>query len=353
MSAAAHRASKIVSPRNATAFAVVGLTAGTAVMTAAGPGQAETLAQAKAQYQADLGQSEQAGQVYDQQEQAYAQLQQKIDALQGEISQQNQQIATLQKTIGLQAAQQYRNGGMSSTLELALSASPSTYLDKLSGQNQIAVQEAKQLKVIATDQAALKQEQALAATLVQQQQAALAAAKAAKAKAEALTAAAKQLVASLTPAEQAQVNIGSGGKWTHYSGTLPVASGRAAIAVAYAESKVGDEYVYGGNGPNVFDCSGLMQQSWLAAGISIPRTSFEEWDTLPHISRSELQPGDLIYMLEPGASAADGPGHVGMYIGNGMMIHATHPGSYVQWASIDPSSEYYVNMTILGYSTVG
>jgi len=352
MSAAVHRAPKAVTPRKAAAVAVVGLTAGTVAMVP-GSSQALTLAQAKAQYLADEGKAEQAGQVYDQQEAAYAQLQQKINALQNQISTQNAAIAKLKTQVGEQAAAQYRNGGVSESLQLTLSSSPSTYLDKVAGENQIAEQEAEQLSTLKADQATLAQSQALAAQLVKQQQAALTAAHQAKAQADALAKEAKAIVAQLTPAEQQQVNLGSGGMWTHYSGTLPVPTGRNAIAVEYAESKLGDDYVYAGNGPNVFDCSGLMQQAWLAAGVSIPRTSFEEWDTLPHISRSQLQPGDLIYFLEPGASASDGPGHVGMYIGNGMMIHATHPGAYVQWASIDASSAYYVNMTILGYSTVG
>jgi len=348
MSTATHRAPKLITPRKATAVAVVGLSAGTVALVPSSS-QAETLAQAKAQYQQDLSQGEAAGQVYDQEEQAYAQLQQKLDALQGEISQQNQQIATLEQTIGVQAAQQYRNGGVSETLELTLSASPTTYLDKVASQNELASQEAKQLKSIATDQAELKQEQALAATLVQQQQQALAAAKAAKQKANNLTAAAKELVADLTPSEQQEMNIGSGGFWFHYSGELPVPTGRAAIAVAYAESKLGDDYVYGGNGPNVFDCSGLTQESWKAAGVSIPRTSYEQFAELPHISRSQLQPGDLIYFFP----SPEGPSHVAIYIGNNMYIQATHPDSYLEWASLDPSSEYYGNMPIAGYTSVG
>jgi cell wall-associated NlpC family hydrolase len=352
MSNATHRAPKIITPRKATAVAVVGLSAGTVALTAA-PSQAETLAQAKAQYQQDMNQSEAAGQVYDQEEQAYAQLQQKIDALQGEISQQNEQIATLDRTIGLQAAQQYRNGGVSNTLELTLSASPTTYLDKVASQNEMATQEAMQLKTVAADQSQLRQEQALAATLVQQQQQALKAAETAKKQADSLTAAAKELVASLTPAEQVQVDMGSDkdGFWTHYSGTLPVPSGRAAAAVAYAESKVGDIYVTGGNGPNEFDCSGLTQESWKAAGVNIERTSYEQWDTLPHISESQLQPGDLIFFNWN--SAEGGPGHVAIYIGDGMYIQATHPGSYVLWASLNPSSQYYGNMPVVGYAHVG
>jgi cell wall-associated NlpC family hydrolase len=351
MSTATHRAPKAVTPRKATAVAVVGLTAGTVAMIP-GSSQALTLSQAKAQYQADEGKAEAAGQVYDQEEQAYAQLQQKINALQNEISTQNAQVAQLQGAIGSQAAAQYRSSGVSDTLELTLSASPDTYLDKVSGESEIASQEAEQLKTLKADQAQLAQEQALAAQLTKQQQAALNSAQAAKIESDALVKEAKALVDSLTPLEQQQMNIGSGGMWTHYSGTLPVPTGRAAIAVAYAESKLGDEYVTGGNGPDVFDCSGLVQQAWKAAGVSIPRTSFEMWDALPHISKSQLQPGDLVYFLESGASPSDGPGHVTMYIGNGMMIQATHPGSTVQWSSLDPSSPYYINMTVLGYSGV-
>ncbi|HTJ66459.1 MAG TPA: NlpC/P60 family protein [Actinospica sp.] len=348
MSTATHRAPKLVTPRKATAVAVVGLTAGSAVMAAASSSQAETLAQAKAQYQSDLAKGEAASQTYDQEEQAYAQLQQKIDSLQGEIASQNQQISTLDAAIGQQAAQQYRNGGVSTDLELALSASPSTYLDKVAGQNEIATQEAMQLKTIASDQAQLRQEQALAATLVQQQQAALSKAKSAKSEADAATSAAKELVDSLTPEQQVQMNIGSGGIWTHYSGTLPVPSGRAAAAVAYAESKLGDEYVYAANGPNQFDCSGLTQEAWKAAGVSIPRDSYEQWAQLPHVSQSELQPGDLLFFFP----TPEGPSHVAIYIGNGMYIQATHPGSTVQWASLNPSSVYYGNMPYVGAARV-
>ena len=349
MSTATHRAPKVITPRRATAVAVVGLSAGTVALVPSAS-QAETLSQAKAQYQADLGASEAAGQNYVQEEQAYADLQQKIDALQGEISQQNQQIANLDQTIGQQAALQYRNGGLSTSLELALSASPTTYLDKVASENELTSQEAMQLKSIAQDRSELKQEQALAATLVQQQQVALQKAKAAKTQATAETAAAKELVASLTPSEQQEVSIGSGtgGMWTHYTGELPTVSGRAAIAVAYVESKLGDPYVYAANGPNEFDCSGLVQQAWLAAGIQLPRSSYEQYAALPEVPLSELKPGGLIFFFP----SSEGPSHVAMYVGDGMYVQETHPGSVAQWASLSPSSPYYGNMPVAGYANV-
>ena len=349
MSTAAHRAPKIITPRKATAVAIVGLSAGTMALVPSSS-QAETLSQAKAQYKADLGASEAAGQTYVQEEQAYAQLQQKIDALQGEISQQNQQMSDLDQTIGQQAALQYRSGGVSSSLELALSASPATYLDKVASQNELTSQEAMQLKSLSQDRDELKQEQALAATLVQQQQVALQKAQTAKTQATAETAAAKELVASLTPVEQEEVSIGSGtgGMWTHYTGELPSVSGRAAIAVAYAESKLGDAYVYAANGPNEFDCSGLVQQAWLAAGVALPRSSYEQYAALPEVPFSQLKPGGLIFFF-PGSG---GPSHVALYVGDGMYVQATHPGSTVQWASLNPGSPYYGNMPVAGYANV-
>lgn len=351
MSNATHRAPRLARPRTAATVGLVGLSAG-AVALIPSPGHAETLAQAKAQYQRDLSASEDAGQVYDQQQQAYAQLQQRIDSLQAEISEQNQQIAALGTAIGLQAAQQYRDSGVSDTLELALSSSPDTYLDKAASQNEMASQEAARLKTVAKDQASLRAEQALAATLVHQQQQALGAARTALSQANGLTAAAKELIASLTPAQQRQVDpaLSDTAANSGYSGALPPVSGRASLAVQYAESKVGDAYVTGGTGPDEFDCSGLTQQAWKAAGISIERTSYEQWDTLPHISGSELEPGDLIFFNWD--SAMGGPGHVAIYVGNGMYIQATHPDSDVQWASLDPGSPSYGDMPIVGYARV-
>jgi cell wall-associated NlpC family hydrolase len=343
---ATHRASKPVSPKKATAIAVIGFSAGS-VALAASPSQAETLAQAKAQYQQDLGQAEAAGQDYDQQEQAYARLQAKIDALQGEISTRSQEISALKKVVGAQAAEQYRDaGGVSTTLQLALSASPTAYLDGIADQNVLAAQEAEQLKTMAAQENQMRQQQAMATTLIQQQQQALAAARNAKQKADSLTADAKALIASLTPAQQEQVDIGAGGSnyWLHYTGTLPVPTGRAATAVQYAESKIGDAYVYAANGPDTFDCSGLTQQAWKAAGVSIPRTSFDQYADLPHVSEADLRPGDLVFFFP----TSEGPSHVGVYVGNGMYVQATHPGSYIQWASLDPKSPYYGNMPYVG-----
>lgn len=105
------------------------------------------------------------------------------------------------------------------------------------------------------------------------------------------------------------------------------ASGRAAAAVAYAMAQVGDAYVYGAMGENAFDCSGLTMRAWAQAGVSLPHSSSAQFGSGPHIAASDLQPGDLVFYYSPIS-------HVGMYIGNGMIVHAANPGTGVAVAGL-------------------
>ena len=93
----------------------------------------------------------------------------------------------------------------------------------------------------------------------------------------------------------------------------------AATAVAYARAQLGKPYLWGGTGPDAFDCSGLVMMAYQAAGISIPRTSEDQWADLPHVSSP--QPGDLVFF--PGSDGTwSAPGHVALVIGGGQMIQA-------------------------------
>lgn len=120
-------------------------------------------------------------------------------------------------------------------------------------------------------------------------------------------------------AEQAQT------QWLD-SGVMDEIDGRASAkgkqAVAFATDQIGKPYVWGAEGPDSYDCSGLTSKAWLAAGIAIPRTSQEQWRQLKHIAVADLRPGDLI-IYNSDAS------HVAMYIGDGSMIHAPRPGRTV------------------------
>ncbi|WP_158607768.1 C40 family peptidase [Nocardia panacis] len=106
--------------------------------------------------------------------------------------------------------------------------------------------------------------------------------------------------------------------WT--GGGMPTAI-QQAIMVALAQR--GKQYVWGGNGPDVFDCSGLMVYAARAAGVSIPRTSQEQYTGLPRVAPQNIQPGDLIFTRFDDPNP---PGHVVMYIGNNQCIAASRPG---------------------------
>ncbi|HEY1822880.1 MAG TPA: NlpC/P60 family protein [Trebonia sp.] len=141
------------------------------------------------------------------------------------------------------------------------------------------------------------------------------------------------ILSSLTDTELAAVQQGtvnSGGGITNavYSG--PTGS-QADAAVAFVFKQLGCSYSYGSTGPCSigFDCSGLVMSAWAAAGITIPRDTYEQWAALPHISTSDLQPGDLLFY--------NGIGHVAMYVGNGMIIDAPTEGEVVREIPMDTS----------------
>ena len=100
--------------------------------------------------------------------------------------------------------------------------------------------------------------------------------------------------------------------------------GRAALAIQYALSQVGDRYVAAAAGPDSFDCSGLTLAAWSQAGVSLPHYSYAQFSSVRRIPDSELQPGDLVFYFGSGAH------HVGMYIGNGKMVHAANPRDGVE-----------------------
>jgi cell wall-associated NlpC family hydrolase len=106
-------------------------------------------------------------------------------------------------------------------------------------------------------------------------------------------------------------------------------------------AQIGDPYVWGAGGPNAFDCSGLTQYAYAAAGISLPHSSSMQSTMGVPVSRSQLQPGDLIFFYSPVS-------HVGMYIGNGQMVHASTSGVPVKTASIDSMGSYNSARRIAG-----
>jgi cell wall-associated NlpC family hydrolase len=173
------------------------------------------------------------------------------------------------------------------------------------------------------DKAQIAQDQKLAATELTAQQAAVSTARTSKNNAVAATAQAKSVISTLSAAEQQQITTGGGSSTNTVHVAAPNA--RAGAAVAYAESKLGDSYVYAAAGPSTFDCSGLTMMAWEQAGVSLPHNAAEQYDSITHISLSEAEPGDLLFFYDGGTI-----GHVGIYLGNGTLIDAPHPGAYVR-----------------------
>ena len=118
-------------------------------------------------------------------------------------------------------------------------------------------------------------------------------------------------------------------------------SGAAQAAVRTALAQVGDPYVWGAAGPNAFDCSGLTQYAYAAAGISLPHSSSMQSRMGVPVSKADLQPGDLVFFYSPVS-------HVGMYIGNGQMVHASTSGVPVKVASVDSMPGYNSARRIAG-----
>ena len=115
----------------------------------------------------------------------------------------------------------------------------------------------------------------------------------------------------------------------------------AQVAVDTALAQLGDPYVWGGAGPDAFDCSGLTQYAYAAAGISLPHSSSMQSTMGVPVSRADLQPGDLLFFYSPVS-------HVGMYIGDGQMVHASTSGVPVKTAAIDSMGSFTSARRIAG-----
>ncbi|MPQ98811.1 NlpC/P60 family protein [Modestobacter sp. I12A-02628] len=161
--------------------------------------------------------------------------------------------------------------------------------------------------------------------------AALAAAAAAHAAEQEAAASASASSSSATSSGSSSASSSGGGSSTPApapSTPIVASSGAAQTAVDTAMAQRGKPYVWAASGPGSYDCSGLMQYAYKAAGISLPHSSAMQSRMGQAVSRADLRPGDMIFFYSPVS-------HVGMYIGNGQMVHAPTSGDVVKVASID------------------
>jgi cell wall-associated NlpC family hydrolase len=117
---------------------------------------------------------------------------------------------------------------------------------------------------------------------------------------------------------------GSGSTGPAQSGGGFSGGSRAQAVIQYALAQVGDQYSYSANPPNTWDCSKLTAAAWAQAGVGLTALSYTQWNQTRRVPVSEIQPGDLVFYFGSGAH------HVGMYIGNGKMVHAANPTDDVE-----------------------
>ncbi len=280
-------------------------------------------------------------------------IQARVRALESDVTRQEKTVAALRDRVGQFAAAQYRSDGMDTTVQLLLADQPDDFLTRMSTTASLTDQQGASLtalraqqKVLAEKQSAVEAEQArvtdaqvkaraqrkaaddkladsraLLARLTAAERARLAAIEAAKERRQAAEAARASRDAART------ADAGTSDTTTADSATTTSdapASGRGATALAFAKAQIGKPYVFGAAGPGAYDCSGLTMAAWAAAGVSLPHSAHGQYNAVSQkVSVSDLRPGDLVMFYS-------GMGHVGIYAGNGLVVHAPRPGTSVE-----------------------
>jgi cell wall-associated NlpC family hydrolase len=272
---------------------------------------------------------------FDQASQNLKSAHERLTVVNTEVGKDATAVRNMQDQIAQIASNVYENGAMNSVAALLTSGNPQTLLSQSAFLTHLSTDQYQQLQqVITTErqlvgarQMAKRTEQAVAGLKKQlgSQRTAL----------DKTITQQKALLASLTPQQQQQ-QLGGGGTITGRGGYTGPTSTQAEQAVAFAYNQLGCPYVFGGTGPcgSGFDCSGLTMSAWASAGVSVPRTSYGQ-ATLPAVSLSALQPGDILEFA--------GDSHVGIYVGGGMLIDAPQPGMNVEKVSLK-SSWYSANL---------
>lgn len=299
-------------------------------------------------------QAEAATQRYDAADERIGQLQAAIDSANSQSAQTRQMLEMYDGGLGQLAAQQYRNSEYSTAISLLFATHPDDYLQRASMTNRVAALDDQQIRQAAEAQRVLEALSELGAQEMQQLQATQTQLASARTLVQGELAQARQQLADLdatdrravsyaltqgatgdglgTPTDVQGPSLGEllssmGSDAADASAGQGVDSERAQKAIEAAYAELGKPYVWGAVGPDGFDCSGLMQHAWGKAGLMLPRTSQEQANAGQTVPLSAIQPGDLVIYF-PGRT------HVGMYVGNGMIIHAPHPGSSVRFAGV-------------------
>jgi len=305
--------------------------------TGAGAAPQPTVSQVQAKINQLTTQFDKVSQQLDQASQQLSAAQTKLSQVRVRLRHANAQFQTAQANVAATAAAAFEDSGATSIAGVLTSGNPSVLLKQGSLLMELSGNRSAQTRQLLTDAsqlAGVEQEMSRTEAGIVDLKHQLTSHRSSLSK---LIDTQKATLASLTvPQRQAVTDkaIGANGSSAPQQYTGPTST-QAQKAVAFAYAQLGCPYVYGGTGPcqRGYDCSGLAQAAWAAAGVQIPRDSYSQWAALPHVPLSSIQPGDLLIY--------NGEGHVAIYVGGGYIIDAPQTGMNVQ--KIPESTSWYAS----------
>ena len=303
----------------------------------AGAAPQPTVDQVQARINQLTSQYDKVSEQYDQASQQLSVAQSRLSQVRVHLNHANNQFQAAQDNVAQTAAAAFEDTGATSVAGVLTSGDPSVVLQQgsllmeLSGNRTAMTQ---QLLTDASQLQGVEQEMQRTEAGIVGLKKQLAAHKASLGK---LIDTEKATLDGLTVPQQQTVvsnSIGANGSSAPQQYTGPTST-QAEKAIAFAYDQLGCPYVYGGTGPchMGFDCSGLVQAAWAAAGVQIPRDTYGQWAALPHVPLSSLEPGDLLIY--------NGEGHVAIYVGGGYIIDAPQTGMDVE--KIPESTSWYAD----------
>ncbi|MGW1909637.1 NlpC/P60 family protein [Streptomyces sp. NPDC002076] len=307
----------------------------------------------------------------------------RVDALRDDVARRTARLNKAREELGSFAAAQYRTGAAApDTATFLLANDPQDYFDQTQLMNRLTSREKSAVDDYIGEQAATMKKRREAAESLQTLSDSQHDLQTAKATVQKKLASARELLSQLTAQEKARLaaierqkeqeaarkaaelakqqaaqqqadsssssststgsGSGSGSTGSGSTGSTTTSSSydtKAQKAIAFARAQIGKPYVWGATGPDSYDCSGLTQAAWKAAGVTLPRTTYDQVNAGTTVSLADARPGDLIFFY-------DDISHVGVYIGNGMMIHAPKPGAYVREESIYYGGESIIHSVV-------
>ncbi|MFE7117962.1 NlpC/P60 family protein [Streptomyces sp. NPDC057654] len=339
--------------RTAATLALAGAATGTALEGTGHAAPRPTPAQVKTEVDRYYQEAEAAAERYNGAKEKARAAEDSLDELRDEAARKTAGLNSARNALGSYATAQYRDGGLSPEIRLALSSSPDQYLDRAARADHMAGRQAAVVERVEHELRGVQQVRTAADAQLARLKDSQAELGVHKRSAEGKLDAAKRLLGELTAEQRASVQDGDAGGGSGGGGAAGAGAGgtdrstavraadrsaarggvqapteRAARAVSFAYAALGKPYVWGATGPSAYDCSGLTQAAWRAAGVSLPRTTYTQINAGSRVGRSELTLGDLLFFYS-------GVSHVGIYVGDGKMIHAPRPGAPVRVAPID------------------